>query len=97
MPPRSRGVQRLFSMCVAAGRQANKYPFLRSFLESANTAATDAIRGDVQAACADPRRWLNPAGHDLLSELPGFGAHNASMLWGTYRPGVYFGERTPLI
>eukprot|EP00752_Nemacystus_decipiens_P007415 g6630.t3 len=77
-----------------AGRQTNKYPSLRSFLESSNTAAKDAIRGDVQAACADPHRWLNPAGHDLLSELPGFGTHNASMLWGTYRPGVYFGFKT---
>eukprot|EP00903_Cladosiphon_okamuranus_P008249 g7940.t1 len=77
-----------------AGRRAITYPFLRSFLESSNAAATDAIRGDVQAACADPHRWLNPAGHDLLSELPGFAAYNASMLWGTYRPGVYFGFKT---
>lgn len=43
-------------------------------------------------SCADPKRWLSSAGHDLLSVLPGFQQHNASMLWGTYRPGVYFGK-----
>ena len=47
---------------------------------------------DVESITADPRRWLNPAGHDLLSEVTGFERRNSSMLWGTYRPGVYFGE-----
>lgn len=69
------------------------HPHLREFLASANKAASQVIRGDVEASCADPKRWLNSAGHDLLSDLPGFGDHNASMLWGTYRPGVYFGEK----
>lgn len=97
VPPLMRGVPTPGTRCmqISAGRQADQYPSLRSFLESANTAATDAIQGNVQAECTDPRRWLNPAGHDLLSELPGFETHNASMLWGTYRPGVYFGERNP--
>lgn len=78
---------------IAPGVQHNEYPFLKSFLKISNRGAADVVRGDVQSTCADPKRWLNPAGHSLLSELPGFGQYNASMLWGTYRPGVYFGER----
>lgn len=80
--------------CLVPGLQDNEYPFLKSFLETSNRGAVDVIRGEVQSTCADPKRWLNPAGHSLLSELPGFEQYNASMLWGTYRPGVYFGERT---
>lgn len=81
-------------LLITTGVQENKYPFLGSFLRTSNNAASGAIRGDVESACTDPKRWLNPAGHDLLFGLPGFDQHNASMLWGTYRPGVYFGERT---
>lgn len=69
------------------------YPSLRRFLQDANGAASQAIVGDVGSSCADPKSWLNSAGHgNLLSELPGIDHYNASMLWGTYRPGVYFGK-----
>ncbi|CAM9340838.1 unnamed protein product, partial [Hapterophycus canaliculatus] len=84
----------LVSIFWSGGGQEKKYPFLRNFLRTSNSAAADAVRGDVHAACTDPKRWLNSAGHDLLSGLPGFDHHNASMLWGTYRPGVYFGFKT---
>lgn len=77
----------------SAGQEGNRYPVLGSFLDSWNRAASDASRGEAQSTCADPERWLNPGGHDMLSELPSFGQHNASMLWGTYRPGVYFGKK----
>ena len=78
--------------CMSVAGHKATHPVLRSFLEISNSAAARAIGGDVQSSCADPKRWLNSAGHDLLSELPEFRQHNASMLWGTYRPGVYFGK-----
>ncbi|CAM9649573.1 unnamed protein product [Ectocarpus sp. 13 AM-2016] len=88
------GIALVSILCSGAGQQGNRYPVLGSFLDSANRAASDASRGEAQSTCADPERWLNPGGHDMLSELPSFGQHNASMLWGTYRPGVYFGFKT---
>lgn len=72
--------------------QEDKHPSLRSFLETSNAAALRALGNDVEASTTDPRRWLNPTGHNLLSEIPGFERQNSSMMWGTYRPGVYFGE-----
>ncbi|CAM9775634.1 unnamed protein product [Ectocarpus fasciculatus] len=88
------GVALVSILCSGAGQQGDRYPVLRSFLDSSNRAASDASRGEAQSTCADPERWLNPEGHDMLSDLPSFGQHNASMLWGTYRPGVYFGFKT---
>lgn len=70
----------------------DSYPHLRKFLQESDMSASKAIQGDVSSTCTDPKRWLNPAGKDLLSTLPGFDRYNASMIWGTYRPGVYFGE-----
>lgn len=75
-----------------AGKAVDKFTSLRKFLQDTDLSASDVIQGDVGSTCADPKRWLNPAGHDLLSTLPGFNQYNASMLWGSYRPGVYFGE-----
>eukprot|EP00904_Undaria_pinnatifida_P001887 jgi/Undpi1/1169/HiC_scaffold_10.g04631.m1 len=87
------GVALVAVMCSGGGHKET-HPILRRFLENSNSAAVRAMEGDVHDSCADPKRWLNSAGHDLLSVLPGFQQHNASMLWGTYRPGVYFGFKT---
>ena len=40
---------------------------------------------------------LRPFPGPRLTELPQFGgAHAERLLWGTYRPGFYFGEASPL-
>lgn len=86
--------QHVSVLCIlfAPGKALDSYPSLRKFLQDSDISASKAIQGDVSSTCADPKRWLNPAGQDLLSTLPGFDRYNASMIWGTYRPGVYFGE-----
>ena len=58
-------------------------------------AADTAVGGSSSfARCLeDPADWLHPL--PLPSALSAFpAAHNASLLWGSYRPAVYFGLRT---
>eukprot|EP01062_Namystynia_karyoxenos_P055007 TRINITY_DN4566_c0_g1_i1.p1 TRINITY_DN4566_c0_g1~~TRINITY_DN4566_c0_g1_i1.p1 ORF type:complete len:980 (+),score=237.83 TRINITY_DN4566_c0_g1_i1:96-2942(+) len=56
-----------------------------------------AARGGERRDCGDGRDWLgaySPEGADP-SPLAAFSAeHNASLWWGSYRPGQYFGLRT---
>ncbi|CAN0100882.1 unnamed protein product, partial [Phaeothamnion confervicola] len=45
--------------------------------------------------CQRPEGWLHKATDGpVLQSLPGWSEHEAAMLWGTYRPSVYFGFKT---
>ena len=57
--------------------------------ESAPPAPPDAFAKCLE----DPSQWLHPLPQaSALGAFPA--AHNASLLWGSYRPQVYFGLRT---
>ena len=62
-------------------------------LMQSETATAPAPANGFDRCLADPAQWLHPL--PLPSALGAFPAeHNASLLWGSYRPAVYFGLRT---
>lgn len=62
-------------------------------LQSEPATAPGAPSAGFDRCLADPGQWLHPL--PLPSALGAFPAeHNASLLWGSYRPAVYFGLRT---
>ena len=56
------------------------------WLTAPEAAEVPAVQPAAQPAANEP---LIPVGLDQLSS-----EHNASLLWGTYRPGTYFGLRS---
>jgi mannosyl-oligosaccharide glucosidase len=63
------------------------------WLLQSDTATAPAAPEGFDRCLADPAQWLHPL--PLPSALGAFpAAHNASLLWGSYRPAVYFGLRT---
>ncbi|CAM9634467.1 unnamed protein product, partial [Choristocarpus tenellus] len=69
-------------------------PVLHKLLSEADLAISRAGEADRAGGCSDPESWLHHSGVSPLSGLPGFQDYNASMMWGTYRPGVYFGFKS---
>jgi mannosyl-oligosaccharide glucosidase len=65
-----------------------------SFSEGSGPEETHGIKGAPQAPAASEQP-LAPLKLLATGALQGFSEeHNASLLWGTYRPGVYFGLRS---